>query len=358
MALFEAHRQQRVIQWFSRVVDTVADEIFITDARTFRYVYANASAQRSLGYGIDELRRMTPMEVTPGLTRETFAGYVDQLRAGARQVVYEGVRRRSDGHVFPVEIRAQLLSAGGQEALVSTAHDISERKAMETLKDQFISVVNHELRTPLTSIHGAVKLLEHGAAGSLPPKAAELVRLAGLNTERLKRIVDDILDLEKIAAGRMTLDMQSLDAGEVLQAVAESQQAAASVAQVALDVQAAAGLRLRADPQRLQQALGNLVSNALKFAPRDTTVVLQAAARGGWVRLSVLDRGPGVPESFRDRIFQRFAQADMDRTRSKGGSGLGLSIVRSLTEQMRGRAGYESVPGRTEFHLDFPMEKD
>jgi PAS domain S-box-containing protein len=165
VALLEAHRQRRMRDWLGDLVDSAADEIVIVDAQTHRYLHANASAVRRLGHPLEQLRAMTPFEVMPNLTQDEFANYVRQLRDGTPQVVYEGTRRRSKGDVYPVEIRWQLLVTGGRVVLVSQVQDISERKAIERMKDEFISVVNHELRTPLTSIHGAVRLLEAGAAG-------------------------------------------------------------------------------------------------------------------------------------------------------------------------------------------------
>lgn len=358
VALLEARRQQRQREWFGNLIDSVADEICVADAQTLRYLHANTSAVRHLGFPLEQLRQMTPVDVMPNLTRPELEGYVQQLRGGAPQIIYEGTRRRSSGELYPVELRWQLLATGGRVVLVSQVQDISERKAIERMKDEFISVVNHELRTPLTSIHGAVKLLEAGAAGELPEPAMRLARLASQNTDRLRNIIDDILDLDKIVSGRMDFDIEPLDAREMLEKVAQAHEATAHFGQVNISVQAPAGLGLLADAQRLHQVLDNLVSNALKFAPAGSQVLLQArfesAATGPRVCLSVTDNGSGIPEHFRDRIFQRFAQADMNTSRQKGGSGLGLSIVKKMVEQMKGTVGYESRPGLTTFKVDLP----
>jgi signal transduction histidine kinase len=298
---------------------------------------------------------MTALDVSSQHRREEFDAWVLALRTGTPQIVFEDLRHRADGPDYPAEVRWQLLSTEGQPVVISLVHDITERKQMERMKDEFISVVNHELRTPLTSIHGAVKLLQQGAGGELPPKAGRLVTLAADNTDRLRRIVDDILDLERIASGRMEFRFEVLDARTVLDGVAAAYEAAARAAGIAFAIEAPADLALRADAQRLHQVLANLVSNAIKFAPRDSRVTLTAAAAPpGQVRLEVIDRGPGIPEEFRDRIFQRFAQADMNTRRTKGGSGLGLSIAKQMTESMAGTIGYDSAPGRTCFHLTLP----
>ncbi|HWJ93805.1 MAG TPA: ATP-binding protein, partial [Telluria sp.] len=285
-------------------------------------------------------------------------GFVHALRAGSPQVVFEDLRRRAGGETYPAEMRWQLLSTNGRPVVVSLVQDITQRKQMERMKDEFVSVVNHELRTPLTSIHGAVKLLEQGAGGALPDKAARLVGLAAENTDRLRRIVDDILDLEQVASGRMQFRLELLDARAVLETLVRAYDTAARTAGIALVLEAPEGLQVRADAQRLHQVLANLASNAIKFAPRGSEVTLAAARDGdGGIRIAVTDRGPGIPEHFRGRIFQRFAQADMNTRRTKGGSGLGLSIAKQMTEHMGGVIGYESEPGLTVFHVTFPEVK-
>lgn len=358
VALLDARRQRRTRDWLGNLVDSAPDEIFIIDAQTHRYMHANASAVRHLGYSLEQLRKMTPVDVTPNLTWEDFKKHVQQLRAGAPQIVHEATQRRKGGEAYPVEIRKRLLVTAGRTVIISVVRDISERKVIERMKDEFISVVNHELRTPLTSIHGAVKLLEAGAAGPLPEAAARLVRLASENTSRLRNIIDDILDIDKIVSGQMEFDIEPLDALAMLEKVARAHGETAISAGVEIAVAAPPGLRVLADAQRLHQVMDNLISNALKFAPPGTQVLLQAQAEtaetGPRVHLSVTDHGSGIPEDFRDRIFQRFAQAAMNTSRQKGGSGLGLSIVKKMAEQMNGSVDYESRPGHTTFRVNLP----
>jgi PAS domain S-box-containing protein len=355
MAMIEAGRQNRLRSWLGALMDRISDNILIIEPGSYRYLYANASALESLGYSLAQLRALTALDVSTQHRREEFDAFVLALRSGTPQIVFEDVRHRAKGDDYPAEVRWQLLTTDGQPVVISLVQDISQRKQMDRMKDEFISVVNHELRTPLTSIHGAVKLLQQGAGGELPPKAGRLVTLAAENTERLRRIVDDILDLERIASGRMQFRFETLDARVLLDGVAAAYEAAARGAAIALAIEAPSGLALRADAQRLHQVLANLVSNAIKFAPRDSRITLAAAAAPpGQVRLEVIDHGPGIPEHFRDRIFQRFAQADMNTRRTKGGSGLGLSIAKQMTEHMGGSIGYESTPGRTCFHVTLP----
>ena len=151
--------------WLGTLFDKLTEEIFIADPESLRFLYANASALRGLGYTLDELRTLSPPDVMTDRSREEFEVYVCQLQEGVPHVIFEGTRKRSSGGTYPVEARWQLLSTRGRPVIMSLVHDITERKEMERMKEEFISVVNHELRTPLTSIHGAVKLLEQGAGG-------------------------------------------------------------------------------------------------------------------------------------------------------------------------------------------------
>lgn len=361
MAVIDAGRKTRLLSWFGTLLDNVRDEILILDPDSLLYLHANRAAQEHLGYTLEEMRRLTVLDITPDADPAGFHARVAQLRSGEPYVVFQAERKRANGQHYEVESRWQLITTNGKPVILSIVQDITERRKIERMKDEFTSVINHELRTPLTSIHGAIKLLEQGAAGPLPAQAKYLVELAAHNTQRLREIVDDILDLEKISSGQMQFELEPLRAREVLERVAAGYSPAAQTAGVVIEVAAEPHLMMRADARRLQQVLANLVSNAIKFAPRETAVTLSAQVspeRPECVRLEVLDRGPGVPPEFRSRIFQRFAQADMKTNRSKGGSGLGLSIARQMTQQMGGTAGYASQPGETRFYVDLPKEQE
>jgi PAS domain S-box-containing protein len=374
MALLEAARQRRLLSWLSHLVDAVTDEVLVLDCISLNYLYANAIALRSLGFSLEQMRRMTPLDVTPDTDRDRLMAYVRQLQNGAQQVQFESVRRRHDGALFPVEVRWQMLPNLGRPVILSIVHDITERQQINNMKSEFISVVSHELRTPLTAIHGALKLLDTGVAGPLPDTAVKLLNRAAQNTDRLCKMVDDILDLEKLASGEMQFELQPLLASAVLEQVAQTYAALASVAGVQLHLQATPNLCLFGDAQRLNQVLANLVSNALKFAPRGSSVSVSAFAAcdlvlfatqlgavpsspAAAVRLQVSDSGPGIPEHFRHNIFQRFAQANMQTNRQTGGSGLGLFMAKQMVEQMHGSISYNSQPGCTTFEVILPEAK-
>jgi signal transduction histidine kinase len=233
---------------------------------------------------------------------------------------------------------------------------IEEHERLEQLKDEFISVVSHELRTPLTSIHGALNLLVEGKAGEVPPEARRFLEIAYRNSRRVVRLVNEILDLQKIESGGIGLDARPVELGQLLADAVEANGAYAArfEVRIAFD-RPSPPLVVQADPDRLLQVLTNLLCNAARFSPRGETVHVRAERTSGLARVCVSDRGPGIPDAFRARIFERFAQADPSAPRWREGTGLGLSISKAIVERLGGRIGFESEPGRgTTFHFELP----
>lgn len=222
--------------------------------------------------------------------------------------------------------------------------DVSEGKRLARLKNEFVSTVSHELRTPLTSIRGSLGLIEGGVAGALPDKAKNLVSVAKNNCERLIRLINDILDIEKIEAGKMDFDMKPLDLVQiVVQSLADNESyARAHQCSFAMDGEMR-GAMVNGDRDRLLQVIANLASNAAKYSPPGGSVDVAVTREGERLRVSVTDRGPGIPAEFRGRLFQKFSQADSSDTRKKGGSGLGLSIAKAIVEYHGGEIGFETA---------------
>jgi signal transduction histidine kinase/CheY-like chemotaxis protein len=216
---------------------------------------------------------------------------------------------------------------------------LHQRKQLDNLKDEFISTVSHELRTPLTSIHGALGLLSSGKAGHVDEKAANLLRIASSNTERLVRLINDILDLERMESGRASLQMRRLELREVVAQAVETMRSMAEKFAVALEIvpePAEIPIAFDGDPDRIQQVLTNLLSNAIKFSPRAGSVKVSTASDGDNLVLQVVDVGRGVPQDKLDSIFDRFGQVEASDARQKGGTGLGLAICRSIVAQHGG----------------------
>jgi signal transduction histidine kinase len=263
------------------------------------------------------------------------------------------------------EVAAQSLQQGVQDYLIKgqiesrgllrTLRYASERKRLESLKREFVSTVSHELRTPLTSIAGSLKLLVSGTSGVLPGPTARLIEMAHTNCLRLVRLVNDILDTEKLESGRLAFRLIRVDARSLVESVVASDRGFAESLGVRVDVAGVANgvAYVRADTDRLTQAVSNLLSNAVKFS---TQVVVSVEEAGDLVRISVRDNGPGIPPEFRSRVFQRFAQADGSTTRRKGGTGLGLYIVKQIVERLGGKVSFGDADGNgTIFRIELPM---
>lgn len=263
-----------------------------------------------------------------------------------------GVRR--DGTLFPLEILLNGVQLGARKFYSVILRDITQLRQAEQLKNEFISTVSHELRTPLTSIRGALGLVASGAIGALPPKAKGMVDIAAKNCERLVSLVSDILDIEKVASGKMSFKIRTLSLTDLVPQIVEANRGFAESLGVKLEIKAAVkdGL-VQGDSDRLTQVLTNLISNACKFSPKGSVVTVGFERKDGRLRVSVQDRGPGIPTEFRSRIFQKFAQADNSDAGVRKGTGLGLAISQALIEKMNGTIGFETELGRgSVFHFE------
>jgi len=278
--------------------------------------------------------------------KETYATLQPHL-AGAlagKEVRFDFTHSARQGKVL--DLAAHLVPQRDHRGKVTGVFvlvtDITDLKRLERLKAEFVATVSHELRTPLTSIRGSLGLLAGGAVGVIPETAKNLLNIATDNCERLVRLVNDILDVEKTEAGKMPFSLQALDLGELVAQSVKANEGFAVAHNVTVRiVNRASGVMVHADGDRLGQVMANLLSNACKFSPPGATVDVAVSRRDGMAAVSVRDRGPGIPEEFQSRIFERFAQADSSNTRGKGGTGLGLAISRTIIERMGGRIGFE-----------------
>ncbi len=243
------------------------------------------------------------------------------------------------------------------ETNLQLQREVEDRARAEAVKDEFLAVISHELRTPLTAIRGALGLLHHVFRDQATSQEAELVALADRNSRRLLSLVNDLLDIQKFEAGHLTLEVESMDLGDAAKRALESYRGLSLSYRCSfvLDVQEGPA-PIKADPVRLEQIFANLLSNAAKFSPEESAVRVSITHTHDHVRASVTNLGPSIPDNFRNRIFQKFAQADGSSTRAAGGTGLGLAIAKALVEAHHGTIGFISDESATTFWFRLPRE--
>jgi PAS domain S-box-containing protein len=250
-----------------------------------------------------------------------------------------------------------LVNADGTiVAIIAQGQDVTRQLEAERMKKEFTSTLSHELRTPLTSIIGSLQLINSGVLGDLTQDVGELTAVAERNGTRLLDLINDLLDIEKIESGKLTLAPEVFELGDLIHESLVLNKAFAERFKVRFEVKGVpARYTVHADRKRLLQVMTNLLSNAAKFSPEGGTVEVTMDADARNIRVGVHDRGPGIPEAFRGRIFGRFAQADSTTSRQKSGTGLGLAISKRLVEMMQGRIGFESREGGgTTFWFELP----
>lgn len=265
------------------------------------------------------------------------------------------------------ELAAQSLQEGAQDYLIKGQIETrgllralryaTERKRLERLKDEFVSTVSHELRTPLTSISGSLGLLMGNAGGILPEPARRLLEIAYTNSQRLVRLINDILDIEKLESGRVVFSLRRVEVCSLIEKTIDSISSFSENHDVRVRIEDSSVVAdVRADADRLAQVVTNLLSNAIKFSPLHNEVVISIEKGMDTVRILVRDHGPGISTAFKSRVFERFAQADATNARRKGGTGLGLSIVKQIVERLGGEVGFIGAPGGgTIFYVELPI---
>jgi PAS domain S-box-containing protein len=357
-ALHLATRQRELI------LQAVGDGIYGIDLDG-RLTFINEAGARALGYEPQQLTGRDVHDVihhshadgTPysKITSPILQGMRRQETARMRDEVFW----RADGTSIPVEYTASpLIEDGRISGMVVAFQDISERRRLEKMKDEFISTVSHELRTPLTSLRASLGLISSGSLDKRPEKQKQMVDMAIANCDRLVRLVNDILDFDKVEKGRLPLRRVPVEAVDLLRRAVDVAHGQAGGANIAFKIEAVPVVTF-ADEDRVLQVLNELVSNAIKFSPRNTQIKLSAQPKGeNEVCIAVEDQGQGIAPEKLEHIFNRFQQGDASDTRALGGTGLGLALCRSIIEQHDGRIWAESTPGRgSKFFFTLPAAK-
>jgi PAS domain S-box-containing protein len=323
------------------VIASVVDGIFGVNA-SGRVSFVNPPAERMLGRSATELigsfERDLFQPASPVVSAALVGGTSSpSVRAGLR---------RGDGSVFPVELAVGPIREGTRVVgAVVVFRDVSARLAVEKMKNEFVSVVSHELRTPLTSIRGSLGLLHSGLGGDLSARGDRMVSIALESSERLSRLIEDMLDLERMESGSLTMLSVTCEIRPLVRTALDEVDSMARKHGVRLQVDEVDGLVL-GDPDRIVQVLTNLLGNSIKFSPRDSSVRLSTSRHGDLVEFAVEDRGRGIPGDRLGRIFERFEQVDSSDSRERGGTGLGLSITRDIVELHGGTIWVDSELGR------------
>jgi len=318
--------------------------------------------------GIRDIYNLTPEQV-----KHDASPVFSQLHPDDAHLVYDSIAdsaqqltlwkleyrvQRPDSEVIWVSGRSvPERQADGSVLWYGFISDITERKKIERLKDEFVSTVSHELRTPLTAISGAIGLLHGEVFGPLPQQAAQMTQLAQANVKKLQLLINDLLDMDKLIAGKMLFDIQPQPLLPIIETSLRDNQSYAQQYQVSYQLQAiSADMWVNVDSMRLQQVMANLLSNAAKFSPPQAEVNIIVQQQGDKALIRVIDTGCGISEQFKPHIFSKFSQADSSDIKSKGGTGLGLAISKQLMSHMQGEIGFQSEQDNgSEFYLLLPL---
>jgi PAS domain S-box-containing protein len=343
----------------ARILDIADDAIISIDASQ-KITLFNQGAEKIFGYSAEEIIGQTLDVLLPQRFAEVHRNHVSGFgqspslarRMGERREIY-GCRQ--DGTEFPAEASISKLHIENEILYTVILRDVTERKQIERMKDEFVSVVSHELRTPLTSIHGSLGMLTSGLLPATSEQGKRLLQIATDSTERLVRLINDILDIERIESGRVKMERESCDLTDLIESAVSIMQPLANKAQVQLSINSPS-VELWVDPDRIVQTLTNLLSNAIKFSSPENTVSLVTQKYGDEVLVTVTDTGRGIPADKIDTIFERFQQVDSSDSRNHDGTGLGLAICQSIVQQHGGRIWVESILGEgSTFYFSLPI---
>jgi PAS domain S-box-containing protein len=356
------------------VLDAASEiSIVATDLEGMIVVF-NSGAERMLGYSAAEVvnkqspapfhlpaevqARAQELSAQLGYPVEGFRTFIEIAeQQGSEQREWTYIRKNGAHISVSLVITTMHSDTGEVSGYLGIAQDITERKRIDKMKSEFVSTVSHELRTPLTSISGALGLISGGAVGEVSVMAKQMINIAYKNSKRLTFLINDLLDMEKLVAGKMSFEMKSQALMPILEQSIEDNRPYGLEKHVTLRlVPSADNVEVFVDVQRLHQVMSNLLSNAIKYSPENDTVDIAASVKDNWVRVTVSDHGQGIPAEFTARIFSKFSQADSSDTRQKGGTGLGLAISRELVERMGGKISFNSVEHQgAHFHIDLPI---
>jgi PAS domain S-box-containing protein len=366
LELNERQRTQAALQnsqiRLAGIVEIADDAIISIDANQ-RITLFNQGAEKIFGFQASEVLGRPLNILLPLRCAEAHRHHVAEFSTSEAQARRMGERRqiygkRKDGTEFPAEASISKLELGDDTIYTVYLQDVSERRQIEQMKDEFVSVVSHELRTPLTSIHGSLGMLSSGLIKAESEQGKRLLQIATDSTDRLVRLINDILDIERIESGKVKMEKQTCDVGQLVTQAVNLMQQLADKAGITLSITSLSSKFIWADSDRIIQTLTNLLSNAIKFSSSGDTVCLEVQQQGEEVVFAVKDQGRGIPSDKLETIFERFQQIDASDSRRQDGTGLGLAICKSIVQQHNGRIWVESTAGKGSiFYFTVPESK-
>ena len=348
----------------SIILDNVIDGIVTVDSSCIIRSF-NPAAAAIFGYGETEIVGQPLAVLLVESDKNELEDYINENGFGDSIINYlyscETEGRRKDGTVFALDFAMSRSLQHAKPLFVGVVRDVTERNRMERLKNEFISTVSHELRTPLTSIRGVLSLIAGGALGAIPEQATKMISMALKNSVRLTSLINDLLDIDKLASGKMTLHLELQALMPLVRQSLDSIAAYGEQYNVSFCLVEEADVHVQVSEDRLVQVLVNFMSNAAKFSPSGSQVELAVRrlgeGAGHAVRVEVTDHGSGIQADFQEHIFEKFSQQDASNTKKKGGTGLGLAISKELIERMNGTIGFHSVEGKgTCFYFELPLQ--
>jgi len=359
-SFLEAEKQKVQLQ---AIVNTTIDGMITIDKNGVVLTF-NPACEKIFGYSADEIIGENVKPLVPEAHYRELCSYIKNYKPTNKSKIINTAReiegRRKNGQVFPLELSIADASFADVSIYSGIVRDISEHKELERMKTEFVSVVSHELRTPLTSIMGSLGLISGIMSKTLPDKVNNLIEIARNNCKSLSILINDLLDIDKIASGKMRFDMIPESLSKLITPSIEA--IITYAVKFAVNIENNihdSNIFINVDAERFKQVIINLLSNAIKFSEKGGNIKLYRLITNGRVRICVEDYGSGIPKEFQNSIFEKFSQANSSDTRVKGGSGLGLHITKKIVESMHGTIGFISKPDKgTIFWVEFCITED
>jgi PAS domain S-box-containing protein len=341
------------------IVESITDALVVIDQQGIILEFSD-TAEKMFGYDRSDAVGSNVSMLMPEPYRTQLDSQLTRLRASGRSEIMDKTRvlkgRRRNGEVFPIELTVSVLQAAGSNSYVGAIRDITDQKRAAVTRSDFFSALYYNLGALIGSIQTALMSLKDNSAPPSDDRSAHLVDRALAEVKRLSQLIDEVLDLRRIEAGLLQYQMENIDIRAIMDEIVDRYEplAAEHGVRLALD-NATAPVEVRIDPGRLEQALAKILSNAVRFSPVGETVTVKVGQFDeNWVRIDIADRGPGIPDSLREKIYAPFSISGADGNRSKGSTGLGLTLAKSLVEVLSGRISFNTEIGAgTTFHVDF-----